>query len=148
MTTLRLVEDDEESLEDLTLRAHQIDQEFKALKRESEAVNRELMQRLTDARSRAHTMPYTDGKRLRVVRVANARMSVDESGLRKELGARLFNTITVRKVDLEQLNVAVMEGRIKKEEVSAYVSTNEHPYVRFYVLEGEGDEPAGDTGDE
>lgn len=68
----------------------------------------------------------------RVTYVRSKRVKVDEKGLKKALGARLFNKFTVTKLDTKKLESGLDEGLVAPEAVSPYITEElSNPYLRY-----------------
>lgn len=64
--------------------------------------------------------------------VRSEKINVNEDGLRKHLGAKVFKSVADLKLNRKKLEAALEEGEIKHEDVSPYVSsTHGAPYVRY-----------------
>lgn len=67
-----------------------------------------------------------------VTYVRSTRVMVDESGLRKALGAKVFDKYTVSKLDRKKLEQALDNGEVDPHTVSPYVREESgNPYIRF-----------------
>lgn len=80
----------------------------------------------------------------RITRVAAQRVKYNEAGLKKAIGARLFNKLTKpAPLDTKKLDEAVQEGLVDINVVAQYATITENkPYVRIsdYVEDDLGDE--------
>lgn len=92
-------------------------------------------QRLKDAREALAQGLAAAGQKSTTAVIGNTRHSfsigsrrtlkIDETGLRKALGARVFNKFTVRKLDRKKFEHAVDTGEIDPLMVSQYIAVDE-----------------------
>ena len=70
---------------------------------------------------------------------------IDEEGLRKALGVKLWNKITVKKVDKAKLTTTIADGEISPELASGFLTVQKNkPYIRYT----EGQKKESDDEDE
>jgi len=82
------------------------------------------------------TLRTDDGNNATVV--AGSRVTIDDSKLSKSLGAKLWQKITVRKLDPKLLDDAIAKGVVDKVLVAAASSeTPTKPYIRLTIKGGE-----------
>lgn len=67
---------------------------------------------LLDREQTSVVAPNSLGERYRVSVVASNTVKVDEEALRERIGARSFNKLTRRKLDLTKVSAAVAEGAL------------------------------------
>lgn len=96
---------------------------------------KDLQDQLCSAMEHDHikTFDVDHGDRLlKATYVSSTRTQVDEVSLKKALGAREFNKLTVRKVDNKKIEKAILNGEVDATVISqntAIVKTS--PYVRI-----------------
>ena len=77
-----------------------------------------------------------EGVSIRATLVERERVTIDEPSLRKALGARLFNKLTVRKLDQGLLKQAIVDEQVDPVVVSQHsVITRDRAYVRLSMAE-------------
>jgi hypothetical protein len=145
MTALTLVPDEVEGiepLEDLINRYQRIEEDFKRAEAKYELTKLEVKNRLRSERYKAKTVDfYADPtKRLRAVYSRNVRVDINEVGLAKALGARVFNRITKKVVDRERLDNEMAVGQIDVDVVRPFLSQSERPSLRLYVVDRKDEE--------
>ena len=77
-----------------------------------------------------------DGRAFGVTYVQAHTTVIDESGLRKALGAKAFDRYTVRKLDRKAMEKAMDEGKVDPITVSRYVTLKpNHPHLSLVEKE-------------
>ena len=89
---------------------------------------------LNEAQESSHVQEY-DGHNLIVTIVRPESSSVDEDGLREELGEQVFEKLTKPKLDMAKLNEAVRMGEVDPVKIAKYVKvTKSTPYARATLV--------------
>jgi len=104
---------------------------YEEAKAEEEAANRERVARqerlaklLERAGRKTMTITKDDGTRVRVTRSQSEYVkSVDEKGLKKALGAKVWRTITDTKLSQTKLKAAITAGEVDALTASVYITT-------------------------
>ena len=99
----------------------------------------ELKGILEESQTKSTTLNTAAG-RYQVTYVQSERVTVDEVGLRKSLGGKIFDSLTDKKLNRKKLEAALDNGDVDVERVSPYVSSQSgSAYIR-YTLKKEDDE--------
>lgn len=100
-------------------------------KAEAAEAQRLLSELLT--RNRRKSYEFQDGDyRVRATVVRGETTKIDEAGLKKELGYRLFNKVTKRVIDNKKLQDAMADGTIDPMAVGKHVEVKENrPFIRI-----------------
>jgi len=130
----------------------------KAAQVAAEAATREAQAELVTAMSargyKTMTTDLDDGIRYKVTVVQAERLDVNEAGLRKALGAGVYDKLCDLKLNRQKLEVAVAEGRVDPVVVATHASKRLlTPYVKlsesnspFITRERELDDRGGEDG--
>lgn len=87
------------------------------------------------------TSTVDGGKRYQATYVQGETTSIDEAGLRKELGATKFRKYTTEKLDRKKLEAALELGEVDPIVVGRFVQVKaSNPYLRFTEKEAGDDE--------
>lgn len=91
------------------------------------------------AASQTKTFTHRDGGKIRrFTYVQNTTSVLDEEGLKKALGAPVFSTLTVAKLDKKKLEAAMDRGTVDPVIVGQYVTEKASaPFIRFTESEAE-----------
>jgi len=74
---------------------------------------------------------------------------IDEEGLRKSLGTKLWNKVTDRKVSKSKLLIAIAEGEISQELASSFITVQANKaYIRFSEGQRKEDDDDGERTDQ
>jgi len=113
-------------------------------KRELEAAEEELIDALRTAGDKSTSL--TEGDKVqRATVVQTETTKIDEDGLRKAVGVKLWNKITVKKVDKAKLTTTIADGEISPELASGFLTVQKNkPYIRY----SEGQKKENDESDE
>ena len=66
---------------------------------------------------------------------------IDEEGLRKALGVKLWNKVTVKKVDKAKLTAIIADGEVSPELASGFLTVQKNkPYIRYSEGQRKDDE--------
>lgn len=92
------------------------------------------------------TISLTEGDKVqRATFVQSETTKIDEDGLRKAVGVKIWNHITVKKVDRAKLMESIGEGEISQELASGFLTTvQSKPFIRY----SEGQRKEGEDTDE
>lgn len=106
------------------------------------AARRELVEYMEANQRKTVSAETPYGKR-KVTYSRSTRITIDEKGLKKAIGAKLFNKFTVRKLDRAKLEKALDEGVVSPNTVSPYVKESySTPYLRVTGVKDDADRPA------
>jgi len=113
--------------------------------RELKLAEEELAESLRTAGQK--TISLTEGDKVqRATYVQTETTKIDEDGLRKAVGVKLWNRVTDRKVNKAKLITLIGEGEISQEPASSFISVQQSkPYIRF--SEGQRKEEDSDDGE-
>ena len=100
-------------------------------KRELELAEEELIESLRAAGDKSTSL--TEGDKVqRATVVQTESTKIDEDGLRKAVGVKLWNKITVKKVDKAKLTETIADGEISPELASGFLTVQKNkPYIRY-----------------
>ena len=100
-------------------------------KRELDAAEQELIESLRAAGDKSTSL--TEGDKVqRATVVQTETTKIDEEGLRKALGVKLWNKVTVRKVDKAKLTTIIADGEVSPELASGFLTVQKNkPYIRY-----------------
>lgn len=103
----------------------------------------ELLELLAQHRRKSYSVPR--GNHIfKATRVSSSRTSVNEEGLKKELGARLFNKATKRVLDKAKLEKMMDEGQVDPMIVGKHVVVKDsNPYIKISKSEINQEEKDG-----
>jgi hypothetical protein len=109
-------------------------------KRELEAAEAELIESLRAAGDKSTSL--TEGDKVqRATVVQTETTKIDEEGLRKALGVKLWNKVTVKKVDKAKLTAIIADGEISPELASGFLTVQKNkPYIRYSEGQRKDDE--------
>jgi transcriptional antiterminator Rof (Rho-off) len=81
---------------------------------------------------------HVHGTDYKVTVVQSETLKVDEDSLVKALGKRMYNKVSVRKVDKKMLELAIKDGEISPQAVAnSMVISKSTPYIRVSQSTGE-----------
>ena len=83
---------------------------------------------------------HDTSKQVRAVYVANRRVEINDLGLKRQLGARVWHKYTDEKVNKSLLEAGIAAGEIDQTTIQQYITVTEHPTVRLYVLDRKAEE--------
>jgi hypothetical protein len=110
--------------------------ELAEAKRRHDELKAALVKTLDDRGERSLYVSI-DGKAYKATVVRSERAKVDEEELRKAIGARKFNAITVRKVSMEMLTWAMSTGKIDPAVASQHITlVPSSAYPKITEVEG------------
>jgi hypothetical protein len=101
-------------------------------KLEEKKIETQLIELMNESKMRSAVVDYHDGFSIKASVVSAERTSVDEVSLRKALGAREFNKLTVRKLDKHKLEDAIKSSSVDPvivAQCTTFVANS--PYVRI-----------------
>lgn len=105
-----------------------------------ELCEKDLVEAMAAVHQKSATL-RTGETQIKVTYVQNSTVKVNEEGLRKALGARVFNKYTVRKIDKNKLETGIATGEVDGVVVSQYCEIkSSKPYIRY--TEGAASEPS------
>lgn len=112
--------------------------------RELKLAEEELAEALRTAGQKSISL--TEGDKVqRATYVQTETTKIDEDGLRKAVGVKVWNRITNRKVDKAKLMTVIGEGEISQELAASFITLQKSkPYIRF----SEGQRKEEDEDDE
>ena len=112
-------------------------QDYQAAKQNAEIAQQELEEAkhlLIYTLEKAGRKSYTFGQ-TRATVVVSETTSFDEPGLKKALGARLFNKFTTAKLDKKKLEAAMENNEVDKVVVSQYATIQQsQPFIRLSTV--------------
>ena len=89
-----------------------------------------------EARSRKTIKVTADGYLLQCTYTQQTTVKVDEKGLKKALGAPVFNKFTKRVLDRRALEAALDKGSVSPVKVTPFITaTKSDPFIRFTMKE-------------
>lgn len=105
------------------------------------AAQKTLIQKMTREQRKSLTT-QDGGKQYRVTYVQNMRNNIDESGLKKALGAVAFRKVCKQVIDRKVLEQAMEDGSVDPMVVGQYVTTlPSEPFLKF--TEGQASDESG-----
>ena len=100
-------------------------------KRDLELAEEELTEALQAAGQK--TITLTEGDKVqRATYVQTESTKIDEEGLRKAVGVKIWNKVTDRKVNKAKLVTVIGEGEVSQELASSFITVQKNkPYIRY-----------------
>jgi len=133
------------TVEELIHNLRYADLALEEAKKAKEAASKALQDHLlaTQFKSKTVSASWDPSKSLRAVYVANNRITINEEGLRKAIGAAAFKKVSITKVDRSLLEDAISQNELDPQIVKQFIKVDSHPYIRVseIVTPEETDEP-------
>lgn len=126
-----LIVDDDEELAALIDAVNQAEGELIEAQEQRNKVRSELAQHLLLRGERSVVGLNLEGEQFRVTVVSRDTTNIDAEALKANIGARAFNKLTVRKLDMTKVKEAVADGSLDVEDLSWVTEVKTSQSVRL-----------------
>lgn len=120
-----------ENAQQLLLSLGDVKHEIAELQEQSKALEAELLDDLDEMDEKSLTVTTTAGEVLTGTKVQGERVQINDTALKKKLGATMWNKVTERVLDKRKLEDQIAAGEVEVADVAAASTTAKNkPYVK------------------